>query len=70
MQDEHQLLRLKEIRKITGISRTTLLAMIKAGSFPRGRKISARLIVWTQEAVQDWIKGKSSKDREESSWNG
>lgn len=67
MQDEHQLLRLKEIRKITGISRTTLQAMIKAGKFPKGRKISARLIVWTRESIQGWILDKSPIDREESS---
>jgi prophage regulatory protein len=49
------LLRLKEVMARTGLSKTRLYGMIKAGTFPANIPIGPRTTAWIESEVQDWI---------------
>lgn len=50
-----RLIRLPEVRRLTGLSRSTIYSMIDAGSFPRQRKITPTIAVWLEADVLAWI---------------
>jgi prophage regulatory protein len=49
------LLNVKTVQKITGLSRSTLHAKVKGGTFPEPIKLSARCVRWTSISIQQWI---------------
>jgi prophage regulatory protein len=49
------LLNVKTVQKITGLSRSTLHAKVKGGTFPQPIKLSARCVRWTSTSIQQWI---------------
>jgi prophage regulatory protein len=49
-------LRIAEVLRRTGLTRSTLYRKIAAGSFPRQVMISARCIGWRESAVNQWIR--------------
>jgi prophage regulatory protein len=51
-----RMLRLPEVLKRTGLSRTTLYRKVDAGTFPPQIKISTRCAAWRQSAVEDWVR--------------
>ena len=52
---EKQLLRLKEVCHITGLSRSMIYKMMNADEFPRSIQISGRNIAWAKSEVDAWI---------------
>jgi prophage regulatory protein len=51
-----QILRLFSVMQRTGIPRSTLYALIKAGTFPRARvRITERTRGWVKSDVDAWI---------------
>jgi len=50
-----QLISFKEVRAMTGLSRTTVFRYEKAGNFPQRRKLSERAVRWVKEEVEEWI---------------
>ena len=53
MKDE--LLRFTAVRRMVGLSRSTIWRLEKEGLFPRRRQISPHLVGWVNSEVQDWI---------------
>ncbi|WP_294390330.1 AlpA family phage regulatory protein [uncultured Sphingomonas sp.] len=49
------LLRLAEVKKRTGLSRTTIYRRAGAGTFPKATPISAGLVAWYESDVEAWI---------------
>jgi len=49
------LLKAKTVQATTGLSRSKLYAMVKAGNFPAPIRLSARCVRWTSESVRGWI---------------
>lgn len=49
------LLRLAEVRKRTGLGRTTIYRKISAGSFPGQTQISDGLVAWYESDIDAWI---------------
>lgn len=48
-------LRIEEVLTLTGVrSRSGLYRMIGAGEFPRGERVSHRLVVWPESVVARW----------------
>ncbi|WP_233998415.1 MULTISPECIES: helix-turn-helix transcriptional regulator [unclassified Pseudoalteromonas] len=54
-----ELVRLQDISRMTGLSRSTIYTMIKEGRFPEGFKLSARAVAWKRADIDNWIKFKS-----------
>jgi prophage regulatory protein len=48
-------LRMHQVLKTTGISRTQLYRLIQAGKFPKPMKLSERISAWDEASVNAWL---------------
>lgn len=53
--DSSSILRLKAVRALTGLSRSTIWRLCRRGEFPQPLKLTARLIGWRAAEVQRWL---------------
>lgn len=53
--DIKKVLRLRATKDWTGLSRSTIYAMMKAGTFPKSISLGARAIGWIEADIQGWI---------------
>lgn len=49
------ILRLPEVMKITGLSRSSIYAMMEKGIFPKQIALGARAVGWLESEIKDWI---------------
>ena len=52
---QHKLLRLPEVKQITGLSKSTIYARIADGTFPKQIPLGPLLVVWVESDIQNWI---------------
>ena len=50
-----KILRRHEVEQRTGLSRSSIYAMINEGTFPRPIQLSSRSVGWPAIEVEDWI---------------
>ncbi|MGZ3182081.1 MAG: helix-turn-helix transcriptional regulator [Telluria sp.] len=50
-----RLVRLQEVIRICGLSRTGVYAAIQAGTFPAPIKIGGRASAWIKHEVENWV---------------
>ena len=50
-----KLLKLPELKSITGLSKSSIYARISAGTFPTQIPLGPRLVVWVEANIQNWI---------------
>ena len=62
-----KLLRIKEVIRLTGISKSSVYALSNAGKFPAPIKLSEKSSAWVESEVLDWIQ---SKIKERKQVNG
>lgn len=55
----NDLIRQKEVSKLTGLSRTTIYTLIQRGDFPNSVKLSTRNIAWRRGDIWEWINSKA-----------
>lgn len=55
------ILRLKQLTDCTGLSKSTIYAMIKIGNFPKPKLLGARSVGWLECDVNNWIESRVSK---------
>ena len=48
-------IRLGEVVRVTGLSKSEIYRRIKDGRFPRQRRISHRIAVWRRDEVEVWM---------------
>jgi prophage regulatory protein len=53
MAEQH--LRRPAVEAATGLSRSSLYAMMDAGEFPRPIRIGKRAVAWPQSTVEAWL---------------
>lgn len=53
--EKETLIRRKEVERRTGLSRSTLYALISSGDFPPPVRITARAVAWPESHVENWI---------------
>ena len=53
--DDYRLLRLPEVMQITGLSRSTIDRLVKAGLFPQPRQIGPRAVGWRWPDLKGWL---------------
>lgn len=51
----HQIYRIREVTKITALSRSTIYAYIAAGKFPKPLRLGVRAVGWSSDAVFQWL---------------
>ena len=49
-----QLLRVKDVERELGISRTTIWRLVKAGAFPPPLRITSKAIAWRRSDIEAW----------------
>lgn len=49
------LLRLADVKKRTGLARTTIYNRMNAGTFPKAEKISPGLVAWYESDIDRWV---------------
>ena len=52
------------VEAITGLSRSSIYAMMENGTFPKAVKISQRSVGWLEHEVQEWLKNRVSATRQ------
>lgn len=55
--DGIQFIRLGEVKRITGMGRSTIYEKMKAGSFPGQIKLGPRAVAWIKAEVLAWAMG-------------
>ena len=50
-----RLLRIHEVTKLTGLSRSSIYKQIELKNFPKGVKITGRSIAWPSEEIDLWV---------------
>lgn len=54
-EERMQFLRRKQVEQITGLSRSSIYAMMAEGAFPRQKKIGRRAVAWRKDDIDDWV---------------
>lgn len=49
------LLRLPDVRRLTGLARSTIYARVADGSFPAPRRLGPRCVAWSESEIAAWI---------------
>ena len=52
------ILKLKQVKKRTGLSRSTIYNRIHEGTFPKQVKLGARSVGWLENEVEAWLSAK------------
>ena len=50
-----RLLRIHEVSKLTGLSRSSIYKQIELKNFPKGVKITGRSIAWSSQEIDLWV---------------
>jgi predicted DNA-binding transcriptional regulator AlpA len=64
--DEIRLIRFRDVRRLTGLSRYQINALERDGAFPARYTAGERLLGWRLGDVMDWIKTLSVERQRES----
>ena len=51
----NRLIGLADVKRATGLSRSTIYDWMEAGHFPRQRKLGPRRVAWLASDIEDWI---------------
>ncbi|MBM4208525.1 MAG: AlpA family phage regulatory protein [Gammaproteobacteria bacterium] len=63
------MLKLKAVKEMTGLSRSTLYAYIEMGKFPRQVKLGERCVAWVEEEVATWLEARITERDASNSGN-
>ena len=53
----HAILRLPQVKAVTGLSRSSIYNYIANGSFPRQVRLGPRCVGWIEQEVDAWVAG-------------
>jgi len=53
-------IKLPQVIHMTGLSRSTIYAYIKAEKFPKPLKVGDRAVAWLCEEIEDWLHDKGA----------
>ena len=53
-------LRRKKVEEITGLSRSSIYAMMANGEFPKQTKIGLRAVAWKEADVVEWMNSREN----------
>jgi predicted DNA-binding transcriptional regulator AlpA len=51
----HAFIRLPDVRKATGLGRSTIYRLISEGQFPKPIKLAARSVAWCSAEIAAWM---------------
>ena len=65
-----RILRLPEVKRSTGLARSTIYFRIAQGTFPKPVSLGARAVGWLETEVQQWLQRRIEASRDASSGVG
>ncbi|MAM70221.1 MAG: AlpA family transcriptional regulator [Gammaproteobacteria bacterium] len=57
------ILRLPEVKSVTGLSRSTIYSQMAEGSFPKPISLGARAVGWIQSDIEKWLDSRIAETR-------
>jgi prophage regulatory protein len=63
IQNDVSFLRLPEVRSVTGLSKTTVYALIRENDFPAPVRLGPRAVAWVRSEVRQWALGRVKASR-------
>ena len=51
-----RIVRLEEVKSLTGLSRSTIYEMMKTKNFPQAAKLGKHSVGWIESEVHEWVK--------------
>src|ERR1035438_1600998 len=64
--DDVSFLRLPDVKLVTGLSKSSLYALIRAESFPAPVRLGPRTVAWVRSEVKEWAVERISTSRSRS----
>ena len=58
MSEQERLVRQQEVFDRTGLSRTSVWRLEKAGEFPKRRQIIGKTVAWVESEIVEWIQAR------------
>ncbi len=58
----YKILRLPDVKALTGLSRSSIYLYIQSGFFPSPMKIGVRSVGWLESDIQEWISTRKGGD--------
>lgn len=52
------LLRRPDVERVTGLSRSSIYAMMKIGEFPQSIPLTGRIVAWLQSEILEWVQSR------------
>jgi prophage regulatory protein len=59
-----RLMRLPEVRTVTGLTKSSIYLLMKRGDFPRNVSLGARCVAWPESHVLQWVQQRITGARE------
>lgn len=59
-----KILRLPDVERIVGLSRSTIYSMIAESTFPKPIKLGKRAVGWPDHIIFDWIEKLSAGEKD------
>jgi prophage regulatory protein len=59
----HFLIRLPDVIRTTGLSRSTIYFRMNKGTFPKSVNLDGRAVAWLENEVQDWVQTRIEASR-------
>jgi prophage regulatory protein len=50
-----RLMRRPDVQNVTGLSRSTIYAMMAEGTFPKPVKLGKRAVAWREADIRNWL---------------
>ena len=60
----HTILRIPEVKRYTGLSRSTIYLRIAEGTFPKPISLGGRAVGWLEAEIQQWLEQRIEASRE------
>lgn len=64
-----RLLRINDVIKTTGLSRSTIYHQMAQNQFPKQCDLTSRCVAWDEDEIQKWILSKLAKSNKEEKLN-
>jgi prophage regulatory protein len=52
----NRILRRPDVTSRTGLSRSTIYALMERGTFPKQVKLGSRAVGWLESEIEDWLR--------------
>jgi len=56
-----RLVRIEEVKGMTGLGKSSIYELMRAGEFPKSIRLHARMVAWSESSVLSWIQARISE---------